>query len=92
MLASVRSLRVAHPNRAATQRLARSSIPALVANAPRRHHVARSFSSARALSASQSPDTFMNGTNASYAQAQFEAWQEVSLLGISSTAVSLLGD
>lgn len=79
MLASVRSLRAAHPHRAATaQRLARSSVPALVAAAARQSHVARSFSSARALSASQSPDTFMTGTNASYAQAQFEAWQEVS--------------
>ncbi|TKA56616.1 hypothetical protein B0A53_01808 [Rhodotorula sp. CCFEE 5036] len=74
MLASVRSLRAAHPHRAAAaHRLAPTAVPALAAA----RHVARSsFSTARALRASQSPDTFMNGTNASYAQAQFEAWQE----------------
>jgi hypothetical protein len=80
MLASVRSLRAAHPHRAAAaHRLAPTAVPALAAA----RHVARSsFSTARALRASQSPDTFMNGTNASYAQAQFEAWQEVSLVAL----------
>lgn len=83
MLASVRSLRGLQPKLAARALAARSSaVPALAlarqrtanANANAGH----GFATAQPRSASQAADTFMNGTNASYAQAQFEAWQEAS--------------
>lgn len=76
MLASVRSLRALQPRAASRSLASRSStVPALVAARQNSH----AFSTKAPLNASQSPDTFMNGTNASYAQAQFEAWQEASL-------------
>lgn len=77
MLAAVRSIRAVQPKGAQALAQRTTAVPALVA--ARQQHVTarRAFSAQRALRASQSPDTFMNGTNASYAQAQFEAWQEV---------------